>query len=370
MLAPDACVRLIDRFREAGYVSAAFTGGGFLSPIYGLWRGFDRWTTLDPFLHEQEPLRQLVPRPGEPLLNAACWRRTGHAALREWLAQQRTTPFFLFLHTYAVHNYRPPAEFCERFGVTRDAAKFDPLAESDERTPSPVELADLRNRYDASIAAADAEIGRLLALLDELDLARDTIVVLLSDHGEEFLEHGGFGHGRTLYDEVLRVPLIVRAPGLAPRRDATRVTLADVAPTLLSLCGLPALPDASGRALLPEAADPTGPFSAAVNEIHLGELRALEVGGVKLIEMSRYSPIRPRLPDFALHALAGDPRERSNLARYDERGALLPDEQQLPGFLEVRDLLDAHFRDLQRARLPDAPLPGGLRSPDLDALGY
>jgi len=369
-LAPAACVRLIDRFREHGYVSAAFTGGGFLGPVYGLWHGFDRWSALDPFLHEQEPLRQLVPRPGEPALNAACWRRTGLGELRPWLTEHRATPFFLFLHTYAVHNYRPPAEFCRRFGVSADPGKFDPLAHSDERTPTAAELPDLRHRYDAAIAAADAELGRFLDLLRELDLERNTIVVLLSDHGEEFLEHGGFGHGRTLYDEVLRIPLIVRAPGVAPRRDRTSVTLADVGPTLLALCGLPGLPGAGGRPLLPEPADATWPFSARVAELHLGELRALELNGLKLIEMTRFSPIRPRLPDLALFALPNDPRERKNLAALAADGSALPDEQQPDGLPALRNLLDAHFRDLERLSLPAAALPGGLRSPDLDALGY
>lgn len=369
-LAPSACLRVIDRFRDAGYVSAAFTGGGFLAPVYGLWRGFDRWSTLDPFLHEQEPLRQLLPRAGEPALNAACWKRTGLPALRDWLTAQRAVPFFLFLHTYAVHNYRPPAAFCERFGVAKDAIKFDPLADSDERTPTLAELPDLRNRYDASVAATDAEIGRFLDLLRELDLERNTIVVLLSDHGEEFLEHGGFGHGRTLYDEVLRVPLIVSVPGSAPRRDRTPVTLADVGPTLLSLCGLPGLPGAGGRPLLPEPAEAQFPFSAQVAEIHLGEMRALELGGLKLIEMTRYSPIRPRLPDLALFALRNDARERKNLVALDGDGRPLPDEQQPTGLAELRTLMEAHFRDLGRLRLPDAAIPGGLRSPDLDALGY
>jgi arylsulfatase A-like enzyme len=369
-LAPAACVRLIDRFRDRGYRTAAFTGGGFLGPIYGLWHGFDRWSVLDPFLHEQEPMRQLLPHPGEPLLNAACWRRTGHGELRTWLETHRATPFFLFLHTYAVHNYRPPAEFCRRFRVSEDPEKFDPLAHSDERTPAAADLPDLRARYDASIAAVDAELGRFLDLLRELDLERDTLVVLLSDHGEEFLEHGGFGHGRTLYDEVLRIPLIMRGPGIAPRRDRTPVTLADVGPTLLSLCGLPGLPGAGGRPLLPEPADATSPFSARVRELHLGELRALQLNGLKLIEMERFSPIRPRLPDLALFALPNDPFERKNLSALAPDGSALPDAQQPEGLPALRRLLDDHFRDLERLRLPDATLPGGLRSPDLDALGY
>ena len=369
-LAAGACARLVDRFREAGCATAAFTGGGFLSPVYGLWRGFDRWTTLDPFFHEQEPMRQFVPRPGEPELNAALWSRTGQAALERWLDAHRSVPFFLFLHTYAVHNYRPTAELCERFGVTRDPAKFDPLGESDERTPPPSEFADLRNRYDASVAGADQAVGRFLDALRARGLDSETIVVILSDHGEEMGEHGGFGHGRTLYDEVLRVPLLVRAPGLAPRREPQPVTLADVAPTLLSLCGLPGLPAASGRVILPTTGERTAPFSAEVNEDHLGELRAIEIGGLKLIEMTRYSPIRPRLPLLAFHALPLDPRERENLAPLAADGMPLPPDQQPPELRQLRAQMDALWREFASQRLPDERLPGGLRSADLDALGY
>jgi hypothetical protein len=72
--------------------------------------------------------------------------------------------------------------------------------------------------YDAEVAFTDSEVGRLLAGLDELGLAERTIVVATSDHGEEFLDHGGFEHGHTLYAELTHVPLIVRAPGLAPGR--------------------------------------------------------------------------------------------------------------------------------------------------------
>ncbi len=369
-LAAGSCTRLIDRFREAGYVSAAFTGGGFLSPLYGLWRGFDRWSTLDPFFDAGEPLRQVVPHPGEPALNAALWAKSGTAALQRWLADHAAMPFFLFLHTYAVHNYRPPPDLAQLYKVARTPGRFDPLGDSDERTPTTDELPDLRRRYDASIAAVDRTLAPLFATLREGGLLEQTIVVVLSDHGEEFGEHGGFGHGRTLYDEVLRVPLLMRVPGLGARRETAPVTLADVAPTLLSLCGLQELPGGCGRVLLPALIETPLPYSAQLDEIHLGQLRALDVGGQKLIEMTRFSPIRPRLPSFALHDRTRDAHEEMNLVQWDEQGRLLPDERQRPEFIRLRTQLDRHFEELRRLRLPDSALPGGLRSLDLDALGY
>ena len=100
------------------------------------------------------------------------------------------------------------------------------------------------------MAFTDAELGRLLAGLAELGLDGRTAVALTADHGEEFLDHGGFEHGHTLYGELVHVPLLIRAPGLAPARLAAGVGLIDVGPTLCELAGLAPLPGASGTSLL------------------------------------------------------------------------------------------------------------------------
>jgi arylsulfatase A-like enzyme len=95
----------------------------------------------------------------------------------------------------------------------------------------------LGDAYDEEVAAVDRHLGELFALLDRLDLWHTTLVVLTSDHGEELFEHGGFEHGHTLYDEVIRVPLVVWSPGSRPGRRARPASLTDVVPTILDALG-------------------------------------------------------------------------------------------------------------------------------------
>jgi arylsulfatase A-like enzyme len=109
--------------------------------------------------------------------------------------------------------------------------------------------------YEAEVAYVDREIGRLLDRLSALALDEKTLVVLTSDHGEEFLDHGDWEHGHTLYDELLRVPLVLRQPGrVAPGRIAPAVGLVDLAPTILAHCGLPRCDSFVGRDLAPALA--------------------------------------------------------------------------------------------------------------------
>src|SRR4029077_15384748 len=98
----------------------------------------------------------------------------------------------------------------------------------------------LRALYDGEVRAADRELGAFLNLLRKLGRYDESLIVLVADHGEEFGEHGGFDHGRTLYEEVLRVPLIVKFPrarGVAAVRGAAPVSSLDLAPALLAAAG-------------------------------------------------------------------------------------------------------------------------------------
>jgi len=138
--------------------------------------------------------------------------------------------------------------------------------------------------YDSEVATADDGIGRITRLVR----ARrpGAVVVVTADHGEEFGEHGGLLHGRTLYEEVLRVPLLLRAPGVAPAVVGETVDQCDIAPTLRALAGLPAAPVCDGVDLLQRVAheDFRGAFVAEVSAAGLSRRRALVVGGSKLIE--------------------------------------------------------------------------------------
>jgi arylsulfatase A-like enzyme len=221
-LRPDAPT-LAERLRAHGYETAAFTEGGWLVPRLGFARGFGSFVERSPF----------DPDPSTPAGGAAA---TFGEALR-WIEGHRNEPWFVFAHTYQVHHpYSPPPGYVER--VTQRPAD-DTASESD--------------RYDAEILYTDSVVGELLMGLERLSLTERTLVVVVSDHGEYFSGQVSGGHGNTLFDSVLRVPLVMRAPGLVParRRIDAVVGLVDVVPTVLDLLGLPPPSQVHGRSLAP-----------------------------------------------------------------------------------------------------------------------
>ncbi len=227
---PARTLMIAARLRAEGYRTAAFTAGGLVHPRYGFGVGFDSYSIRDP-----GGVVGLHRRIGDPLDHDAAPGEDRMAAVVDWLGKSRDVPFFLFLHTYLVHNYRPHQAWLDRIG---GGAR-----------PSPDELTTLRGQassgdraatarlsllYRASIEEADHEIvGRLLDALDALQLADRTLVVLVADHGEEFFEHAMIGHGDELWHTLTHVPWIVRGPGVP--RGAVReepVALTDVAATI------------------------------------------------------------------------------------------------------------------------------------------
>jgi arylsulfatase A-like enzyme len=142
---------------------------------------------------------------------------------------------------HGVFAGKPPAVLPDRVDSSLVLAAWDKVAAEDRDALKDYVVA----RYDQNIHYVDAQLGRLLDAMGP-----EATVVVFSDHGEEFWEHGGFEHGHTLYDELLRVPLMIRAPGLKPSRIDEPTSLIDITPTVLELLGLEALP-LDGRSLVP-----------------------------------------------------------------------------------------------------------------------
>jgi arylsulfatase A-like enzyme len=163
----------------------------------------------------------------------------------QWIRGHARERFFLFLHTYQVHSpYLPPPEYDLWKTWTHD----DTESPIDGTTPAYVRD---RALYAGEVRYTDAVVGRLFGELERLGVLSDTIVIVTSDHGEEFAEHGGREHARTVYEELLHVPLVVVAPGLVPAGLTIEapVSLVDVVPTLLALGGIAAPPGVQGRSL-------------------------------------------------------------------------------------------------------------------------
>ncbi len=238
-LSAERSPALAEILAESGYATRAFTAGGFLDASFGFDRGFDGFSDIDPLRPSSSP--HFLPLHSTLGPEAAERRKEayGFEGVLRWLEAHRDEPFFLFLHTYTVHDYDAPGDElpCRDRGCTSEAVRF--AAFGDARSTGPADDAHLVHLYDGALAYVDGRIGALLDRLDELHLAEDTIVVVTSDHGEELLERGAFGHGTELHEELLRVPLILRVPGSAPRVVERPVMLVDLAPTCLALLGLP-----------------------------------------------------------------------------------------------------------------------------------
>lgn len=234
---------------------------------------------------------------------------------RRWLDHHRGERFFLFLHTYQIHTpYEPPKELV--LGPTEAD-----LAAAAGREPAWVTRE--RHRYAGEVRYADMALAGFLEELDRSGVLDESIVVLTSDHGEEFAEHDRMGHSKSVYDEVLRVPLLVWAPGLAKPGLVVeeQVSLVDVAPTILDLLGIEspgALQGRSLRATLETGRPPTvGPHFAEGPDVSKPGKRlvAVRTGTHKWI-----APEGSTTPT-EMYDLRTDPAEQTNLEGEDLRAA-------------------------------------------------
>jgi arylsulfatase A-like enzyme len=226
--------------------------------------------------------------------------------------------FFLWLYYIDPHaRYDPPEPFHPlpeeitpgREKTLRNVVKKLHFA---SETLSPVDLEALVSLYDGEIMYVDALIGQVLDELDRLGLTDRTVIVLNADHGEEFYDHGDFTHGHALYDELVRVPLIISGPGVEAvgRRVDTQVRMLDMMPTVCELAGVPIPEEAQGRSLVPflqgQDMEELPAFSEALLRT-IYERKSIRYNGYKLIHDVERG-------DVELYDLRADPLEKVNLA--------------------------------------------------------
>ncbi len=264
---PDSQTTMAEMFQHAGYSTLGMMSNPYLKRPFGLTQGFDRVEEFNNGRFHLSLYRVMIalgqitkPRYADGLTANA--REVTDAAVA-WLSRTPSrSPFFCYVHYMDVHHpYLPPLVYDEMFNTQDWVASADPMAlyaktielvHSRRRYPlSDTELTRLSDLYDACIRYVDSEIARLVATAEKRN-GRRTIVVVTSDHGDEFQEHGFLYHNNVVVEELIRVPLVVWQPGdNTPRRVDDLVRHVDVLPTLAELLGLDAPARAIGRSLVP-----------------------------------------------------------------------------------------------------------------------
>lgn len=310
---------LAERLAQVGYHTAGFFGGPYLHPSFGLGDGFEVWQscmTAVPVDLPDAALREESRAPKARSHGDVTGPRTLEAVTRWAEERPKERPFFLFLHLWDVHyDFIPPPPYDRLFdpdyegSITGVDFMGNPAVSA---AMKPRDREHLIALYDGEIRFTDEILGEILGVLRERGLLEDALVAVTADHGEEFFEHGGKGHQKTLFDEVVRVPLILHWPGRLPagRVVTDQVRTIDLAPSLLAAAGVPVPSAMQGRDLLPLARGESLPPRAALLELYADgrDQRALRTPELKV-----YAPGRVRgraLPDFA-YDLAQDPRERA-----------------------------------------------------------
>lgn len=332
---PVAAPYLPALLKEHGFSTAAYVGNMNVGRKWGFDRGFDAF-------------RQ-----------SRGARKVDAARVTDWalaLANETTGRYFLYAHYIDPHDpYQPRRPWGARENVPR-ASLLQPDRFDHGRPFSAQDLARLRDAYDGEIREMDREIERLFEGLRSSGRLEGTLVLITSDHGEEFGEHGGLKHGRTLYEEVLRVPFILWAsPALGPRSTDHPFHQVDFLPTVLAALGVraPEALDGEDRwaQVIDSQARDTGPLRFHLDLDQRGALALFEPPW-KLIH-------RTQAPHDELFDLARDPAEENGWNVLDERGKNLR-RQLLDGYNALS--ADAFGRKIE---VMDDELREGLA-----ALGY
>lgn len=265
---PDALVTAAEVFRNAGYRSAGFVTNALVGKDEGYGQGFETYRTR---AMTDEKVTEYGNR---------------------WIKRNRDRPFFLYLHYFAPHAaYAPPARY-NVFGATResiplgDGAVKDSINFTGTRHLETEQVEDMIALYDGEILYTDHVVQAVLENLQELGVSERVVVVLTSDHGEEFLDHGMVWHESIhLYQELTRVPLIVRVPGkMTGQTVGSPVMQIDIAPTMIDLAGLNRPTEMQGQSFagLFDGA-PLSPRPVVSEAIDYGYRQSIRSGPLKLI---------------------------------------------------------------------------------------
>jgi arylsulfatase A-like enzyme len=361
----DSRTTLAEVLRAQGLATAAFVSGSYPSAVFGMGQGFETFVDHGLF--------------GPRMQVEALW---------SWLDQAPRPRFFAYLHVMSVHSpYQPPGPDLREMppgkeGVAVRAAlaeerrrwaelAFDPdyqgsidgswqtLAELRRvGLPPPADLAHLVALYDQGIRYTDHWIGELAAGLEARGLASTTLLIVTADHGEELGEHGGLEHTRTFYEEVMRIPLVVLAPGLPSGQVVTtQVGLMDVFPTVLDVLGVSYDGPVQGISLRPALEGHPLPERDMVGE-------ASQVAGRRALRTPTHKFI-VGMQGEELYDLTRDPAERQNLCAPDAAPCAPFRER-----LAAQEAVSLAVRAQANLPAPDTAVINAETRRKLEALGY
>lgn len=301
---------LAEMLRKKGYTTSSFSENIVTGQLSGLDRGFDLldFNTVDT------------------------------DRLQEWIKKNRFHPFFLYIHIQNPHlRYWPPREFLPEGITTQEVKKInreymkltyyqsfsnnlDDLMNTRNLLQEKLgkALPDIRKLYDGEVATADYRFGRLVRMLKKFNLEDETLIILTSNHGEEFAEHGELLHGRSLYNTALHVPLILHLPG--PVRHGMSINepvgLLDILPTIIDILGQKRT-STQGTSLLPMILGSPGKQERKIFAVRNSFKMFSADRGKKNVSMidERWKAIYNQDPDtMELYDNIADPEERHNLA--------------------------------------------------------
>lgn len=289
-------------FQQGGFATGAVVSGPFLGSYFGYAQGFDLYDDQTISFESDQASHRGVTSQGV------------HGRAVEWLRTRPDKPFFLFLHYWDVHyDYDPPPPFDTRFDPDYQGEVNGRYGQI-HPDMDPRDLEHILALYDGEIAYVDSYLGRLFQFLRHQDLWDQTLILVTSDHGDEFFEHGVKGHRKNLHQVTLQVPLLVKLPWgrFAGSRVSSPVGIVDLAPTMLEVAGLEVPAEFNGRSLLPllEGRRQRRYYFADLE----GKQKAVLVDGWKLINRHRTKTGATQLFD-----LKNDPGERRNLAGAEDQ---------------------------------------------------
>ncbi len=332
---PQSAYTIQEHLKTSGYKTAAFSGGPFVAKKFGFDQGFDFFTSNEAKLQDA------------PFV---------FSEAENFLEENKNKKFFLFLHTFEVHDpYSPPENISKQldpyYKGSIDSISIDYIASlaQGKISPSTSELQRMVSLYDAEIRHLDIYLGRLFNKIDELRLKNRTVIVITSDHGEEFGERGLWGvHAYSLYNELIRAPLIIFSPNIKAGRNKTLTSSIDIAPSILDLAGISIPEEFEGESFLTKENN-----SPILSATQTNKNLLLENLGRSYATYENLSPVEGKNTNLAKTAVAvlkwpfklikhanqeeelfnleEDPKEKNNLVERGIPSDLISDLERLTG---------------------------------------